>query len=87
MQILNSTKYANAEDGLQILKCSCCNRNYQKKLNQDLKKQSANMYRSFSTNINRFISMPWKDIIYVNTWMTENHLMKILNQKNDFTVL
>ena len=44
------------------------------------------MYRPFSTNINRFISMPWKDIIYVNTWMTENHLIKILNQKNDFTV-
>ena len=49
----------------------CCNKNYQKKIDENLKKQFFNRYKFSSHEINRFIVLLQKDIYpyeYMDDW-------------------
>ena len=39
----------------QLHECLCCNRNYKKKIDENLKKRSATTYKFSNHNINKFI--------------------------------
>ena len=43
-------------------KCLCCNKNYQKKFDEKLKKQFFNTYKLFKHDINKFISLLQKGV-------------------------
>ena len=60
-------EYTKAKDDLLIYKCSCCNRSYQKKFDEDLRKQSANIYRFWKHDVNKFILL--LVFIHMNTWI------------------
>ena len=55
-------EYTNVKDDLLICKCLCCIRNYQRKINEVLKKRFANTYRFYSHDINKFILLLQKDV-------------------------
>ena len=48
-------KYKNFKDNSIEYKCLCCNKNYKKKFNEDLKKQFFNTYRFSNHDISKFI--------------------------------
>ena len=48
-------EYANIKDDFSIYKCSCCNKNYQKKFDEDLKKRFISTYKFSNYDINKFI--------------------------------
>ena len=53
-----NTKIASAVLNMQVLieyRCSCCNKNYQKKFGENLKKRFCNKYKFSSHNISKFI--------------------------------
>ena len=41
-------EYLNLRDDLMLYKCLCCNRNYQKTFDENLKKRFANLYKFIS---------------------------------------
>ena len=47
--------YANVKDDLIVCKCLCCNRKYQKKFDENLKKHFANTYKFSNHDINTFV--------------------------------
>ena len=48
-------KYTNLKDNSIEYKCLCCNKNYKKKFNEDLKKQFFNTYKYSNHDISKFI--------------------------------
>ena len=48
-------KYTNFKDNSIEYKCLCCNKNYKKKFNEDLKKQFFNKYKYSNHDISKFI--------------------------------
>ena len=46
-------EYINIKDYLIEYQCSCCNRNYQKKIDKNLKEQFANIYKFSNHDINK----------------------------------
>ena len=47
-------EYANFKDDLIEYKCLCCNKHYQKKFDENLKKQIFSTYKFSNHNINKF---------------------------------
>ena len=43
-------------------KCSCCNKNYQKKFDENVKRQVFNTYKIFNHDINKFILLLQKGV-------------------------
>ena len=63
----NFCKYTNVKDDLVLYKCFCCNRNYQKRIDEKLKKWFTNTYKCFKHYINNFILLLQKGVyLYVN---------------------
>ena len=73
------------KDDLILYKFLSCSRNYQKKFDENLKKQFANAQKLSNHDFNKFILLLWKDV-YTNEYM--NNLEKLnetyLPQKEDF---
>ena len=68
-------------------KCLCCNKNYQKKFNGNLKKRFFNTYRLSKHDINKFILLLQKVVYpyeYMDDW--EKFSETSLPEKEDFTV-
>ena len=47
-------KYTRVKDDLIKHKCLCCNKNYQRKCNKDLKKRFVNTYKFSDNDMNKF---------------------------------
>ena len=45
----------NVKDDLIECKCLCCNKNYQRKFDENLKKQFTNTYKFSNQDVNKFI--------------------------------
>ena len=54
--------YTNVKDDLILYKCLCCNRNYKKKFDENLKKRFADTYKFSIRDINKFILLLQKGI-------------------------
>ena len=50
-------EYTNFKDVLIEFKCLCCNKNYQKRFDENLKKKFANTYKFAIQYINKLISL------------------------------
>ena len=48
-------EYTNPKDDLIEHKSLCCNKNYQKKFDEDLSKRFSNVYKFVNYDINKFI--------------------------------
>ena len=80
-------EYINAKDDLIECKHLCCNKNYQKKFDENLKERFANTYRFSSHYINEFILLCKKVFTLMNTLMIRKNSMKHHYQrKKIFTV-
>ena len=55
-------KYTNVKNDLIECKCFCCNKNYQKKFDENLKKRFANTYKFSNHVINKFILLLQKNV-------------------------
>ena len=49
-----SAVYTNCKDDLTEYKCLCCEKNYQKKFDENLKKRFTNRYKFYYYDINNF---------------------------------
>ena len=81
-------EYKNVKDDLSIVKRSYCNRNYQKKLNEDLKKQVVTTHNFCDTKINKLILMLQKGVNlhdYMDDW--EKCTKLSLPEKKSFMVI
>ena len=58
----DSLEDARILDGLIEQKCLCCNKNYQKKFDENLKMQFVNTYKYSNHNINKFILLFLEDV-------------------------
>ena len=66
-------------------KCSCCNKNYQQKFDEKLKRQFFNTYQFSDHDINKFILLLWKGAYpyeYMDDWEKFNETS--LPEKEDF---
>ena len=57
-------------------KCLCCNKNYQKKFDENLKNRVANKYKFVNHDINKLICCCKKVFIDKNTWIIERNSMR-----------
>ena len=55
-------EYTNVKVDLIECKCLCFNKNYQKKLTENLKKKFANTYKFSNHDVNKFILLLWKGV-------------------------
>ena len=53
-------EYTNVKGDLLLYKCSCCNRNYQKSFDEELKKGFANTNRFYNHYFTKFILLMQK---------------------------
>lgn len=65
-------EYINVKNNLIVYRCFCCNRNYQKMFNEDLKKWFAPAFESSDNDFNQLI-LQYKKSIYpyedmINDW-------------------
>ena len=63
-------KYINAKEDLIEYKCLCCNKTYQKRFDENLKKIFANTYKFSNHDINKFILLLQK-YAYLNDYMCD----------------
>ena len=78
-------EYTLFNDDLMECKCTCCNNNYQKKIDEKLKEQFFNTYTFSNHDINKFISLLRKDVCsyeYTNDWKKFNEIS--LSKKENF---
>ena len=78
-------EYASVMDDLIEYKCLCCNKNYQKKFDENLKKRIFNAYKFSNNEINRFILLLRNGVYpyeYMNDW--EKLRKHLLSEKDDF---
>ena len=71
-------EYGNVKDDLIEYKCWCCNNNYQKELNENLKKDFVHTYKF--TNHNVLINLFYcceKVFTHMNTFLGKTWLRKI----------
>ena len=64
-------EYTNFNDNLIKYKCLCCKENYQKKIDESLKKWFFNTYSFSNHNINKFILLLQKCVYpyaYIDDW-------------------
>ena len=75
-------EYKNVKDNFIEYKCLCCNRNYQKTSDGNLKRGFANTYRFANHDINEFIFFCWEKVFrYMSTLTIMKSLMKNHYQK------
>ena len=55
-------EYASAKDYLTEHNCLCCNNDYQKSFDENLKKRFINACKFSYHNINKFILLLWKGV-------------------------
>ena len=55
-------EYTNFKANLTEYKCLCCNKNFQKKIDENLKKRFFNTYKFSNHDINKFILLLWKGV-------------------------
>ena len=55
-------EYTSVKDGLIDSKCLCCNNNYKKKFDENLKNRFANTYKFSNYNINKFVLLLRKGV-------------------------
>ena len=78
-------EYTNFQEELIEYKYLCCNRNYQQKLDEKLKKQVFNTYKFFNHDSNKFILLLRKGVYpyeYMDDWGKFNETS--LPEKEDF---
>ena len=82
-------EYTNFEDNLIEYKCLCCNKNYQKKFDENLKKNFFNTYKFSNHNINMFNLLLHKGIIYPYEYMDnwEKFSETLLPKKKIFAII
>ena len=64
-------EYTNFKDGLIEFKYLCCNKNYQEKLDENLKKEFVNRYKFANQDVNQFILLLYKGVYlyeYIDDW-------------------
>ena len=64
-------EYTNLKVDLIEYKCLCCNKNYQKKFDENLKKPFYNTYKFSNHDNNKFILLLWKGVYpyeYMDDW-------------------
>ena len=65
-------EYENVKDNLKLYKCLSCNECHSKKLNEKIKKEFKNTFKTFSNNdINKFILLLRKGVYrykYMDVW-------------------
>ena len=65
-----SLEYTNSKDDLIEYKCLCCNKNYQKKFDENLKKRFAYTYKSANHDVNKFTLFLLKGV-YLYQYMND----------------
>ena len=78
-------EYASVKDDLIEYKCLCCNNNYQKKFDENLRKSFIDTYKFFHQDINKFILLLRKGDYpyeYMDDWKKFNEIS--LPEKEDF---
>ena len=76
-------EYTNTKDDLIEHKCLCCNKNYEKKLDENFR--FPNTYKSASHDIDKFILLTRKSVYpfeYMGDWGKSNETL--LSKKEDF---
>ena len=68
---INFLKYTNFKYDLIEYKCLCFNKNYQKKIDENLKKQFFNTYKISNHDINKFILLLQK-AVYSYEYMNDS---------------
>ena len=69
-------EHTNVKDNLIELKCSCCNKNYQKSFDENLLKRLTNTYKVSNHFINSLFCCCKNILTHINTWMTGKSSMK-----------
>ena len=59
---INFLKYTNFKYDLIEYKCLCCNKNYQKKFDENLKKRQIYTYKFSNHDINKFVLLLQKGV-------------------------
>ena len=59
---INFLKYTNFKYDLIQYKCLCCNKNYQKKFDENLKKRQIYTYKFSNHDINKFVLLLQKGV-------------------------
>ena len=80
-----SLQYTNFKDNLMKYKSLCCNKNYQKKFYENLKKRFFNTYKFSNHGINKFVLLLRKGAYpyeYMDDWEKFNETS--LPKKEDF---
>ena len=78
-------EYINFKDDLIEYKCLCCNKNYQHKFDEKLKKRFFNTYKFSNNHNNKFILLLRKGVYpyaYMDDWKKFNETS--LPEKEDF---
>ena len=81
-------EYTNFEDNLIEYKCLCCNKNYQKKFDENLKKNFFNTYKFSNHDINMFNLLLHKGIYpykHMDNW--EKFSETLLPKKKIFAII
>ena len=83
-------EYTNVKDNLIKYKCLYCNKNYQKKFDENLKKRFFIVYTFSNHDINKFILLLQKDVCpyeYMDDWEKRvNIFLQHYLKKKIFTV-
>ena len=66
-------EYTSLKDDLIEYKYLCCNKNYLKNFDENLKNRFANMYKFSNHGINKFIFCCRKVFTHMNTWMIKKN--------------
>ena len=80
-------EYTNFKDDLIEYKCLCCNKNYQQKFDEELKKRFLNTYKFSNHDKNKFISLLQKVVYlyeYIDEWIKFHEIP--LPEKEDFFI-
>ena len=72
-----SFKYESVKNNFMECKCLSCNKYYQEKLNEELKKKSEDTFRFFNNDINKFMLLLRKVVYpydHMNEWERFNEI-------------
>ena len=78
-------EYTSVKDDLIRYKCLCCNKNYQKRFNENLKRRFSNTYKFYNDDNDKFILFLWKVVYpygYMDDWEKFNETSS--PEKEDF---
>ena len=69
-------EYESVKDNLIKYTCSCCNKDYSNKFDEELKKKFKNIFKFSKSDINKFSSLLRKGVYPDEIWMIGKSLMK-----------